>query len=136
MSAVLQEQLSGSPESLGAMIARLVEIRDRRREIAAEDSMLVEQWDEIKKIVLQRMEEEGSNQVGSKEAGATVTLTESVVPQVVDREAAEKWILETGNLYMLQFRIATGAFRELIESGQEVPGIEKFIKKDISLRSK
>lgn len=135
MNAVAQE-VNGSPETMGAMIAQLVEIRDRRREIAAEDSTLVEQWDALKKVVLQRMEEEGSNQIGSKEAGATVTLTESIVPQVDDREAAEAYIRETGDLYLLQFRIATGAFRELCEAGKEVPGVSKFIKKDISLRSK
>lgn len=118
---------------LGAMIAQLSEIRDRRRELAAEDKDLIEKYDTLKAAFVKRMEEEGCTRISSTEG--TVILTETVVPQVNDRDAMDKWILETGNIYLLQSRVNSAAYRELVEAGQEVPGIMPFHKKDISLRS-
>lgn len=130
MSAVLQDD---SPETLGSIIEQLIKIRDRRRELAAEDSELVEQFDELKKRVIARAKEEGSTRISSK--AGTVILTEKTVPQIVDRDAMNDWILETGNIYLLQSRVNTAAFTELVESGQEVPGVQPFVKEDIQLRS-
>jgi hypothetical protein len=123
----------GSPETTGAMIAKLIEIRDRRREIKAEDSELVEQWEALKARALAKMEEEGSNRVSSKDG--MIILSETVVPQVEDWDAVNAHILATGDVHLLQRRVATGAYRELIEAGQGVPGIVPFVKKDINVRS-
>ena len=118
---------------LGAMIAQLSEIRDRRRELAAEEKDLVEKYETLKTAFVQRMEEEGCTRISSKEG--TVILTETIVPQVNDRDAMGQWILETGNIYLLQNRVNSAAYRELVEAGQEVPGVTPFTKKDVSLRS-
>lgn len=115
------------------MIAQLSEIRDRRRELAAEDKDLIEKYDTLKAAFVKRMEEEGCTRISSAEG--TVILTETVVPQVNDRDAMDKWILDTGNIYLLQSRVNSAAYRELVEAGQEVPGVMPFHKKDISLRS-
>lgn len=125
---------NGSPETMGAIIAELVQIRDRKRELEAEIKDLNEKWDSLKARVLARMEEEGSNRISAKQGGIAI-LTESIVPQVVDRDAASAYIQQENALHLLQFRINTGAFREMVEAGQEVPGIVPFLKKDISLRS-
>lgn len=132
MSAVLED--FGSPETTGAMIAELVQIRDRKRILEAEIKDLNEQWDAIKSKLMARMEEEGSNRVSSKDGGMAI-LTESIVPQVVDWDAFNAHVLATGDLHLLQRRVATTAFRELYEAGQEVPGVQPFVKKDINLRS-
>lgn len=122
-----------SPATTAEIIAELVKIRDRKRELAAEESELNERFDALKGTLIARMEEEGSTKVSSKLA--SVSLTETIVPQVDDRDAMNAWILETGNLYILQSRVASGAYRELVETGQEVPGVTPFTKKDISLRA-
>jgi hypothetical protein len=115
------------------MIAELVRIRDRKRELEAELKELNEQWDSIKPKLMGKMEAEGSNRVSS--ANGTVSLTESIVPQVVDWDAFNAHVLATGDLHLLQRRVATAAFRELYEARKEVPGVQPFVKKDISLRS-
>jgi hypothetical protein len=125
---------SGSPETTGAMIAELVRIRDRKRELEAELKDLNEQWEGLKSKVLYKMEQEGSNRISSKDGGMVI-LSEIVVPQIVDWDAFETYVQESGNLYLLQRRVATKAYRELVEAGQEVPGIQPFVKKDINLRS-
>lgn len=129
----MSEINDGSPETTGAMIAKLIEIRDRRREIKAEDSELIEQWDALKARALAKMEEEGSNRVSSKDG--MIILTETIVPQVDDWDEVETYLKATGDLHLLQRRVATGAYRELIEAGQGVPGIVPFVKKDINVRS-
>lgn len=132
MNAALDS--GGSPTTTGAMIDELVQIRDRKRELEAEIKDLNERWDALKAKVMSRMDEEGSNRVSSANGG-TAILTESIVPQVVDRDEASEYILQQGALHLLQFRINTGAFREMVEAGQEVPGIMPFKKREISLRS-
>ncbi len=74
-----------SLNDLGAMIAELAQVRDRRREIAAEDKDLIEKYDALKQAFVKRMEEEGCTRISSTEG--TVILTETIVPQVSDREA-------------------------------------------------
>ena len=122
-----------SPVTTAEIIAQMLVIRDRKREISAEEKDLNEAWDGLEKQLMRRMEEEGSTRVSSKLG--TAILTEKIVPQTDDREAFEAWVLATGGLHMLQHRVNTAAFKEMIEAGDEVPGLSPFKKKDISLRS-
>jgi predicted metal-binding protein len=123
----------GSPETTGAMIAQLVQIRDRRREIAAEDKELVEQWEALKARVLARMDEEQSNRVASKDG--SVSLSETIVPHVKDWDEFEAYLRSTGDLHLLQRRVAIKAFQELHEARLEVPGVVAVVKRDINVRS-
>lgn len=124
---------ASSPVTTAEIIAQMLAIRDRKREIAAEEKDLNQAFGALESQLIGRMEEEGSTRVSSKLG--TAILSEKIVPQIDDRDALNAWILETGNLYILQSRVATNAYSELVESGQEVPGLSPFKKKDINLRS-
>jgi hypothetical protein len=68
-------------------------------------------------------------------AAGTASITEVIVPQVVDWDAVYEHIRETGDFYLLQKRPAAAAFRELHDSDITVPGMEPFTKRNISLRN-
>lgn len=121
-----------SPVLDSEIIARMVEITNRRRELSAEDSILSDELEELESAVKARMAEQGVNRIASK--AGSVSLKEQIVPQIHDRDAFEAWVLETGNLHLLQNRIAIGAFKEMVESGQEVPGLTPFTKISVNLR--
>ena len=65
----------------------------------------------------------------------TASITEQILPQVVDWDALYAHIHETESYFLLQRRPAAAAFRELNASGEEVPGIEPFVQRTISLRT-
>lgn len=55
--------------------------------------------------------------------GRQTYVRTSQVPMASDRLQFENYIRETGALELLQFRPASGALKERLESGIEVPGI-------------
>lgn len=120
------------PLATSAIIQKMTDIRDERRRIADRDKELVAEWRTLEMELITRYEEQGV-QKATTDAG-TASITEMVVPQVVDWDAVYEHIKETGDFYLLQKRPAAAAFRELHEGGIEVPGIQPYTKKTISLR--
>ena len=122
-----------SPQPLGSMIDELSQIREQRRELAAQDADLGKTYDALKERIKLRLLTEGADMARGHEASASLTYT--VVPTVKNWEALYKFILETNQLHLLEKRVATGAFRELNSAGSVVPGVEPFTKIDINLRN-
>jgi hypothetical protein len=67
---------------------------------------------------------------------ATATISENVVPTATDWDALEQYIYENDALYLMQRRLSASAWRELIESGEVVPGTEPYTQRSISLRKR
>lgn len=114
------------------IINEMNEVRDERRRISSRDKDLVARWRALEMELLIRLDEQGMLKASTEEA--TASITQTVLPQVVDWEALFDHIQETGAFHLLQRRPAAAAFRELNQSGEEVPGIEPYIKREISLR--
>jgi hypothetical protein len=70
----------------------------------------------------------------SRNSGFSAVLTETVVGDVKDWDAVYEYVKENEAFYLIQRRISNKPFQELLESGQTVPGIEKFTKRAISIR--
>ena len=114
------------------IIQALVDCRDERRRIADRDKELIQSWRDLEDELLTQLDDQGMSKATVK--AGTATITKTVVPNVVDWDALHEHIQETGDFYLLQKRPAAAAFRELNDSGIEVPGIEPFTKRTISLR--
>jgi hypothetical protein len=57
--------------------------------------------------------------------GRSTGLATKTQPSVADKEAFLAYIKETGQLDLLQFRLATGAVQERWNNDMEVPGVEE-----------
>lgn len=125
--------LENSPLTLGGIIDKLSEIREARRALNERDKELSKEFELLKTELLARYEAEGTNSASGHVATASVTRT--VVPTVKNWDLLYAYILETGQLHLLEKRVATGAFREVNNAGSEIPGVEPFTKTDISLRN-
>lgn len=126
--------MSAAPKMpLGKIIDEMKRLRDIKRDLNSQIKDLDEEYEELKTMFLQRMDAEGTTQ--SRGHTASATVTENIVPNVKDWDAVEAYIRENDAFYMMQRRINTGAYKELIEAGEELPGIETFTKRDVSLRS-
>jgi hypothetical protein len=122
-----------APErSTSDIIQALVEVRDERRRIADRDKELVQKWKNLEEELLTRLDDQGM--LKATVVAGTATITETIVPNVVDWDAVYEHIAATGDFYLLQKRPAAAAFRELHASDQTIPGIEPFNKRTISLR--
>ena len=114
-------------------IDRLLQIRERRRALAAEDKELVEEWEGLEGQMIAGLDSQGMTRVSS--AAGTAVISEQVVPMVEDWDAALAYMRENDMLYLLQRRMATGAYREIVEASGEVPGVKPLTKRSINLRS-
>ena len=65
---------------------------------------------------------------------ASATITETLVPTIDDWNLVQKYIMDNDALYLVHRRIASGPWRELLDTGEVIPGIEPFTKRAISLR--
>lgn len=68
---------------------------------------------------------------GSK---ASATISESVVPTVVDWDEAHEYILNERAMFLVERRMSAAPWNELRESGVLVPGTEEFTKRKLSVR--
>jgi hypothetical protein len=124
-----------SPETpTSAIITEMSDVREERRRIAARDKELIARWRTLEMELLTRLDEQGMLKAST--ASGTASITETVLPQVVDWDAVYAHIQESGDFFLLQKRPAAAAFRELHQSGVTIPGMEVYTKREISLRNK
>ena len=114
------------------IIAKLVAVRDERRSIGEREKELTEAWRSLEMELLVRLDQQGVKKASTDDG--TASITEVVLPSVVDWDAVYEHIKESGDFYLLQKRPAAAAFRELNDSGIIIPGMEPYTKRSISLR--
>lgn len=114
------------------LIAKLVDIREEKRKIKAREKELNEEWRSLELEALIRLDDQGMDKASSKRG--TISVGENILPQVVDWDAFGEHIIENDALYLLQRRPAAAAYRELLESGETVPGVEPYTQRSINLR--
>ena len=98
------------------------ELRAKRLEVEKEAEKIKQQELAHKNFVIAAML--GQKYEGIVEGGRVTGVNTKEVPTCADREAFDKFVLSTGSLDLLQFRLATGAINARFEAGIEVPGIE------------
>lgn len=118
--------------NLGSRIDELTAIRDHKRTLTAELKAVSEHYDTVKGAVLDALDAQDMIQGRGRTASATVT--ETVVPNVREWDAVQAYIRANEADYLYERRISATAWRELLESGIEVPGIQPFTRRDIALR--
>lgn len=124
--------MSKKKPSIGDVIARLA---SRKADLKGKQDEVKEIEEDIDEIKLELREALGA--VGLSEgrnATHSATIVEKVVPQVIDWAAFCAFIKAHDYFHLLQRRPSTVACEELFQQG-EIPGVERFKKVDISLRS-
>lgn len=124
---------SKSAVTLGAMIDQSYDLREQRRKLAAEDKMIKANLDELESKIIAKLDAEGTDRGASKTA--SVSISESEEPNVIDWDAFCAFAKRTGNMHLFQRRVSAPAWRELRSLKKaEVPGLEVFKKRSLNLR--
>lgn len=113
-------------EPLGKLIDKLDVLRDKKREAAEKLKAAEAEYDTLSQTLLERLQTEGMDKATGKKA--TISVSKSVVANIVDFDALTKFVKRTGYFHLFQRRISDPAFRELLESKGTVPGLEPFTK--------
>jgi hypothetical protein len=124
--------LESSPTTLGDKIEALAQLRDRKRELNQELKDVNEEYQMLEAQVLDELDQQGTQFAGSSRHRATIS--EQTVPSVTDWDAFYDYVRENDALYLFERRVASAPWRELVESGEQVPGTEPFTRRTLSLR--
>jgi len=117
----------------GADIDALWELREKKRKLEASIKDIEGQASIIEERLMENMGQSGVDKMTGK--SASVSITSGVVANVQDWDAFGAYILKNKLLHLFQRRVSDPAYRELLESGKKVPGVEPFTKKRLNLRS-
>lgn len=130
----MSETEQTQPLTTAEIVKKMVDIRDERRKISARDKELIDEFRPLEMELIVRLDEQGMEKASTKDG--TASINETVLPQVVDWDEFYEWIKENDAFYMLQKRPAAAAFREHLDSGEEIAGVVAYTKREIGLRKK
>ena len=129
---VTHQDEAKQPQTFGAMIDEMYEIRSQKQELETEAKQLGEQMKRLEASIITRLDEDETTMSRGKAASAI--LTETVVPKVEDWDGFYQYIQENEAFHLLQRRVSTAAARETLEAGENISGVSTFTKRAISLR--
>lgn len=119
--------------TVGALIDQFWAAREEKRRLEAQVKEVETKIAEVQEALFERLDAEGlSKATGSK---ATLSVSTNTVADVQDWDAFWAFIIKNKYTHMLQRRVSDPAYRELLEAGKKVPGVEPFIKRSLNLRS-
>ncbi len=107
-------------------------LRERKRGLEAQIKETNAEITECQEWLLTRYKEIGTTT--ARGALASATMTETVVPVIDNWGEVAEWVIANDAIYLLHRRISSGAWKELLDTGESVPGITPFTKTTISLR--
>jgi len=117
---------------LNELIDQMNAKREAMRECRATEKQLKGQYDELELRLISTLDDVGTEYARGSTASATIT--EQTVPVIDDWGKVCEWIIDNDALYLVHRRVSSGPWKELQDAGQDVPGIEPFTKRGISLR--
>lgn len=120
------------PQTFGAMIDEMYEIRTQKQALESEAKKFGEQMKRLEASIITRLDEDETTM--SRGRTASAILTETVVPKVDDWDGFYQYIQENEAFHLLQRRVSSAAARETLEAGETIAGVSTFTKRAISLR--
>jgi len=122
-----------SKVNLGDLIEQAHQLREVIRGDERKINALKEDFKELSSQIIVQMDEQGAKRIGG--LSANVSISETDVPTVKDWDLVYDYIKTNDSFYLLQKRMSAAAFRELLNLGHEVPGVEIFKDRKLNLRA-
>ncbi len=129
------DEVASAPlPTVGAIIDHMWAAREEKRRLEAEVKQVESRIKDIEAKLADRMRAEGLKKAtGTK---ATASFGEPTVSaNVTDWDLLWPYIAKNKYFHMVQRRINDTAYRELLDLGKKVPGVEAFTKQRLNLSS-
>lgn len=121
------------PQKLGVIIDEYRALYDERAELNAQSKELTRQMEELEAELIKRMDEAGLDSAKGK--CASLRLEEKPMPNITDWDAVYNYIKENEAWYLLERRVTQRAYQELVQSGEEIPGIKTYTLRRVATRA-
>lgn len=124
---------SDKQQPIGHQVDALWKLREDKRQLNEKLALLDEQIQQHETRMLELMQQQGLDKISGKKA--TISLSTSTSASVQDWDSFYAYIHRHKYYHLLQRRVSDPAYRELLESGKKVPGVQPFNKTRLNLRS-
>jgi hypothetical protein len=118
---------------IGERIDELHELREDIRNLTTTLNEMKENFNTKEFELLNLLQDIGLDQ--AKSDRTTVFVKTDTVGTVEDWDAFENYIKDNDALYLLQRRLSTTAYRELLQMGEDVPGVKQTELTKLSMRN-
>lgn len=122
-----------STNKWGDLVAKLNDLRIKKAALAAEIRAVEKDYEEKSAPLIDFLQQNGLNTIAPDKASATIS--EETYWNIEDQEAFENWVYETKSLFALQRRLSAATINDLVNAGEEVPGLKVFTKTKLSVKS-
>jgi plasmid maintenance system killer protein len=119
--------------NINDLIEKRAELKRRIDTVNIELKDLNAAKDEIDLALLQKMDAEGLSRTANGDY--SVSINEDTVPEVVDWDSLYAHILSTRDFSLIQRRVSSTAYKELLKLGEGVPGLLPRTIRKINFRS-
>tara|TARA_R100000995_G_C3440578_1_gene103102 strand:- start:372 stop:740 length:369 start_codon:yes stop_codon:yes gene_type:complete len=120
-------------EKLTDLLAELATAREAIKELQAQEKVFKTEQRELEHKIAIRLQEQGLDKISNDIC--TVSIKTEIVPTVENWDDVFEHISQTNQFELLHKRMSSTAYRELIASGTNVPGVKSTELTRINFRS-
>jgi hypothetical protein len=120
--------------TINKLLDELTDVRGQVRALQEQERDLKRRQSDIEISLVSQLENQGVDRVGNN--ACTVSIKKEIVPTVEDWDQVHQHIIDTKQFELLQKRMSSVAFRELLTMGMNVPGVKPTELTRINFRSK
>lgn len=121
-----------STMSLGDLAKHAHELREAKRDLERQAKAIGAEFDVVKEAIYLKLEEQGVDRTAVD--GISLSKSDTQQPTVTDWDAVYTYIRDNDLFALLQRRITSTLWKEIVDAGEQVPGIDSFWKKDVNIR--
>ena len=118
-------------ESLAELIDRASDLREQYRKANKIADDLKREYNALTEVIMYLMKQADTTMAGSENFRASYTT--EVMPTAKDWEQIFGWVKEHEAWHLLIRQLNAASYRELLNSGATVPGVEPFEKEKLSI---
>jgi hypothetical protein len=119
--------------NINELIEKRAEIKRETEQLNVRLKDLKSAQDEIDLALLKKMDAEGLSRTANGDY--SVSINEDTVPDVDDWDALYNHIISTRDFSLIQRRVSSTAYKELLKLGEGVPGLSPRTIRKINFRS-
>ena len=119
--------------NINELIEARAKVKDGIASLNTELKELNKEKDDLDYQLLTKLDEQGLSRTANDKA--SVSINQDTVPDVTDWDALYAHIISNQDFSLLQRRVSSTAYKELLKLGEEVPGLQPREIRSISFRS-
>ena len=120
-------------KKLDSLLAEYSNVRNGIKALQTREKELTTSKRELEAQISIRMQEQGLDKISNDVC--TISLKNEIVPTVENWDDLHEHIVKTGQFELLQKRMSATAYRELITTGMDVPGVKSTELTRVNFRS-